>query len=85
MPPTELPARARHAYSRSISDPQQDPSKEPVLHPQSHQETDSSYGAYHDSWSVSETSLPGLFFTNFDEQNPLPGFGAKDHDMLASE
>ncbi|KAF1913756.1 fungal-specific transcription factor domain-containing protein [Ampelomyces quisqualis] len=85
LPPTELPARAQHLYSRSISDPQQVQLMDHTLYSQSRQETDSSYGAYHDSWSASEASLPGLFFTKFDEQNPLPGFGSKDHDMLASE
>jgi hypothetical protein len=35
-----------------------------------------------DSLSTSGLAFPGLFFTNYDEENPFPGFGTKNYDML---
>jgi hypothetical protein len=32
--------------------------------------------------STSGLAFPGLFFTNYDEENPFPGFEVKDYDML---
>lgn len=41
-----------------------------------------SAGAYmeyfNDPPNTSASAFPGLFYTNFDEQNPLPGFGVDD-------
>jgi hypothetical protein len=31
-----------------------------------------------DSLSTSGLAFPGLFFTNYDEENPFPGFEVKD-------
>jgi hypothetical protein len=35
-----------------------------------------------DSLSISGLAFPGLFFTNYDEENPFPGFEVKDYNML---
>lgn len=50
---------------------------------------DSSAPAYFDVFSdIQDTCGPGFpsfFFTKFDEQNPLPGFGGEDHAMSGVE
>jgi hypothetical protein len=38
-----------------------------------------------DSLSTSGLAFPGLFFTNYDEENPFPGFEVKDYNMLGLE
>lgn len=49
------------------------------------QEADNAANAYLDlfteSWGASGSAFPGLLFTSFDEQNPLPGFGTDPEDI----
>jgi hypothetical protein len=37
---------------------------------------------FSDLWDTSASDFPGMFFTKFDEQNPLPGFGGNDSDHI---
>ncbi|KAH3987462.1 hypothetical protein HBH64_017910 [Parastagonospora nodorum] len=50
---------------------------------------DSSAPVYFDVFSDLQDTcgpdIPSFFFTNFDEQNPLPGFGGEDHAMSGVE
>jgi hypothetical protein len=58
---------------------------DPMLFSEPRQHADSSAHAYLDFFTSSSSTFglpyPGLFFTSFDEQNPLPRFEAEDHEM----
>jgi hypothetical protein len=38
-----------------------------------------------DLQGMSRSAFPSFFFTKYDEQNPLPGFGGEDHAMSGIE
>ncbi|KAH7078360.1 fungal-specific transcription factor domain-containing protein [Paraphoma chrysanthemicola] len=75
VPHVDLP------YTDSTLDPYHFPSDQ-TLYAGPSQEADNSAHAYLDlfteSWGTSGSAFPGLFFTSFDEQNPLPGFSGTD-------
>jgi hypothetical protein len=70
-----------------MSTEQSRPPIDPPLSPKAHREmgenTDHAYlDLFPELWGTSASEFPGMFFTKFDEHNPLPGFGGNDSEHV---